>query len=125
MDQGVRQRCTLSPWLFNVFLDNIVKEAREGFKEGVRLGNETVDVLLFADDMVLVADSEESLVVNLKKLDEALTKWEIKMNWEKTEVMKVGRERGHCCVEVGDRKLESVEVAKYLGIIMDGGGDQE
>ena len=29
--------------------------------EGVRLGNETVDVLLFADDMVLVADSEESL----------------------------------------------------------------
>ena len=63
-DQRVRQGCTLSPWLFNVFLDNIVKEPREGFKEGVRLGNETVDVLLFADDMVLVADNEESLQVN-------------------------------------------------------------
>ncbi len=109
MDQGVRQGCTLSPWLFNVFLDNIVKEAREGFKEGARLGNETVE-LLFTDDMV----------VNLKKLDETLTKWGIKMNWDKTEVSKVGRERGHCCVEVGDRKLESVEVAKYLGIIMEG-----
>ena len=44
MEQGVRQRCTLSPWLFNVFLDVIVKEAREGFKEGVRLGEENVDV---------------------------------------------------------------------------------
>ena len=44
-----------------MFLDNIVKEAREGFKEGVRLGNEKVNVLLFADDMVLVADSEVSL----------------------------------------------------------------
>ena len=76
-----------------------MKEARvlEGFKEGVRLGNETVDVLLFVDDMVLVADCGESLQVNLKKLDEALTKWEMKMNWSKTEVMKVGRERGHCC----------------------------
>ena len=122
VDQGVRQGCTLSPWLFNVFLDNIVKEARKGFKEGMRLGNETVDVLLFADDMVLVADSEESLQVNLKKLDETLTKWEMKMNWEKTEVMKVGRERGHCCVAVGDRKLESVEVAKYLGIMISGDG---
>ena len=28
----------------------------------------------------------------------------IKVNWEKTEVMKVGKVRGHCCVEVGDRK---------------------
>ena len=52
VDQGVRQGCTLSPWLFNVFLNTIVKEAREGFVEGVRMENEIVDVLLFADDMV-------------------------------------------------------------------------
>ena len=46
----MRQGCTLSPWLFNVFLDAIVKEARERFVEGVRMGNEVVAVLLFADD---------------------------------------------------------------------------
>ena len=93
----------------------------------MRLGNEILDVQLFADDMVLVADSEESLQVNLKKLDETLimTKWEMKMNWSKTEVMKVGRERGHCCVAVGDRKLESVDVAKYLGIMISGDGRTE
>ena len=51
-----------------------MKEAREGFVEGVRLGNEIVDVLVFPDDMVLVADSEESLQINLKKLDETLTR---------------------------------------------------
>ena len=38
-----------------------MKEAREGFVEGVRLGDEIVDVLLFADDMVLVEDNVESL----------------------------------------------------------------
>ena len=63
--QGVRQGCTLSPWLFNVFLDT---EARVGFEKGVRLGEENVDILLLADDMVLVADSEESLRVNLLNL---------------------------------------------------------
>ena len=40
VEQGVRQGCTLSPWLFNVFFDVIVKKARGGFKEGVRLGEE-------------------------------------------------------------------------------------
>lgn len=125
VEQGVRQGCTLSPWLFCVFLDTIVKEAREGFKEGVRLGKETVDVLLFADDMVLVADSEESLKVNLKKLDETLMKWEMRMNWGKTEVMKVGKERGQCWVEIGERKLESVEVVKYLGVMISGDGRME
>ena len=120
-----KQGCTITPWLFNVFLDVIVKEAREGFKEGVRLGEENIDALLFVDDMVLLADSEESLRVNLTKLDEALTKWEMTMNWEKTEVMKVGKERGHCCVEVGDRKLESVEVVKYLGVMISGDGRME
>ena len=125
VEQGVRQGCTHSPWLFNVFLDVIVKESRGGFKEGMRLGEENVDVLLFADDMVLVADSEESLRVNITTLDETLRKWEMKMNWEKTEVMKVGKERGHYCVEVGDRKLESVEVVKYLGVMISGDGRME
>ena len=63
--------------------------------------------------------------MNLTKLDEALTKWDMKMNWEKTEVMKVGKERGHCCVEVGDRKLESVELVKYSGVMISGDGRME
>ncbi len=58
MDQGVRQGYTLSSWLFNVFLDNSVKEAIEGFKEGVTLGNETACLPQHHDDMVLVADMQ-------------------------------------------------------------------
>ena len=42
------------------------------------------------------------------------------MNWEKTEVMKVEKERGHRRMEVGDWSLELVEVVKYLGVIISG-----
>ena len=63
----MRQGFSLSPWLFNVFLDTIVTEARRlhgksDFRE------ENVDVLLFADDMVLIAVSAESLEMNLTHL---------------------------------------------------------
>ena len=46
----------------------------------MRLGKETVDVLIFADDMVLLGNSEASLHDNLKELDKMLTKWEKRMN---------------------------------------------
>ena len=46
---------------------------------------------------------------------------ENELNWEKMEVMKVGQER-HCYVEVGDRRLESVEVMKFFGVMISGDG---
>ena len=51
--------------------------------------------MLFTDNMVLVVDSEKSLQVNLTYLDEALTKWEMRMNWEEMAVMNV------CKLETG------------------------
>ena len=64
----MRQGCTLLPWLFNVCLDIIVEETMGG----VRLGKE--NILLFTEDMALIPNSEESLQMNLKKLDETLTR---------------------------------------------------
>ena len=37
-----------------------MRQERASFTEGVRLGKKNVDVLLFADNMVLIADSAES-----------------------------------------------------------------
>ena len=82
------------------------------------MGKENVDVLLFANDIMLIADSAESLQMNVKNFDETLTRWEMKMNLEVTEVMKVVTERGHCCVEVGDRRLISVEVVKFFEMMI-------
>ena len=40
----------MSPWLFNIYVDGIIREAMDEFVGGVQLSNTKVQVLLFADD---------------------------------------------------------------------------
>ena len=55
---GVRQGDTLSPVLFNFFINGIVQKGKE-HGDGGELEDLIIPVLLFADDMVLMADGEE------------------------------------------------------------------
>ena len=64
---GLRQGCVMSPWLFNVYMDGVVREVNVTvFGNGLELlsangGRFEINQLLFADDTALVADSEEML----------------------------------------------------------------
>ena len=63
----LRQGCVMSPWLFNVYMDSVVREVnvRVLGKELELLssngGRFEINQLLFVDDTALVADSEEKL----------------------------------------------------------------
>ena len=57
----------------------------------VKQSTRGVEVLIFANDMVLMAESAEGLEKNLGVMSEALTRWELKLNWKKTKVMRVAR----------------------------------
>ncbi len=63
VEVGVRQVCVVSPWLFNIFMDGCMKEMKckvgnTGAK--LRLNGEVWSLVtcLFADDTVLLAESE-------------------------------------------------------------------
>ena len=64
---GLRQGCVMSPWLFNVYIDGVVREMNDRvLGKGLELlsansGRFDINQLLFADDTALVADSEEKL----------------------------------------------------------------
>ena len=64
---GLRQDCVMFPWLFNVWMDGVVRQVNVKVL-GKRLellsangGRFEINQLLFADDTALVADSEEKL----------------------------------------------------------------
>ena len=64
--QGVRQGCPLPPWLFNAFLDMVAREARAQFNVGVRPDKCTMQLLMFTDDTVFLAEMEKICNIMLK-----------------------------------------------------------
>ena len=74
VEKGERQGCVMSPWLFNLCMDNIVREAVEKLVGRVQLEETLVQLLLFADNLMLVAGKDEDVERNLKTLDEVIVK---------------------------------------------------
>ena len=114
--QGVRQGCPLSPWLFNIFLDMVVREAQTNFQGGVKLDTCQVQVLLFADDTVLVTETEEDLEHNICALRTAVKAHRLAVNWTKTNTIAISRGTTGCKVEVEGHNVENVREAVYLGV---------
>ena len=89
--KGVRQGCTLSPCLFNLYAEYIMRniglaEAQAGLKTARR----SINNLRYADDITLIAESEEELKSLLMKVKEESEKVGLKLNIQKTKIMTSG-----------------------------------
>ena len=56
-----------------------VGHRKHKFEGGVEMEMSTIQLLLFADDLMLVTERDEDVVRNIKVLDEVMTKWRIKI----------------------------------------------
>jgi len=62
INKGLRQGCSLSPVLFNIYLNKIIQEFKIVIKKGIQLNNrKLVKTVLYADDQILLATSEDEL----------------------------------------------------------------
>ena len=57
---GVRQGCVMSPILFSLFVNGLAREIKAVGK-GVQVGRQKVQLLLYADDIVLISDTQKDL----------------------------------------------------------------
>jgi len=60
----VRQGCTLSPSLFNLYVQEAINKVREVIEVGIRINGERIDMLRFADDIEVITNNEEYLKNN-------------------------------------------------------------
>ena len=88
---GKRQGCILSPCLFNLYGQYIMRnDGLEEAQAGIKIARRNINNLRYADDTTLMAESKEELKSPLMKVKEESEKAGLKFNIQKTKIMASG-----------------------------------
>ena len=89
--KGVHQGCILSPCLFNLYTDYIMRTTGlEEAQAGIKIARRNINNLRYSDNTTLMAESEEELKSLLMKVKEESEKVGLKLNIQKTKIMASG-----------------------------------
>ena len=89
--KGVPQGCILSPCLFNLHAEHIVRSAGlEEAQAGTQIAGRNINNLRYTDDTTLMAESEEELKSHLMKVKEETKKGGLKLSVHKMKILASG-----------------------------------
>ena len=89
--KGVHQGCILSPCLFNVYAEDIMRNAGlDEAQAGIKIAERNINNHRYADDTTLMAESEDELKSLLMKVKEESENIGLKLNIQKAKIMASG-----------------------------------
>ena len=86
---GVRQACNLSPYLFLLLLEAVLKLALKDLDNGVNVYGTRISNLRFADDIDLIAESPTELQDLTDKVNQSSNRLGLRINKQKTKTMAI------------------------------------
>ena len=117
---GLKQGCSLSPMLFNLYINDLALKI-DALGKGVEVDDTRVSVLLYADDIVLIAESEMDLQAMLDTLGAWSKNNLITINVAKSNIVHFRNPsvtRSNFVFKVNDDSLGYVSQYKYLGLVL-------
>ena len=88
LGKGVHQGCILSPCLFNLYAEYIMRNAGlDEVQAGIKIARRNINNLRYADDTISMAESEGELMGLLMKVKEKSENVGLKLNIQKTKIM--------------------------------------
>jgi hypothetical protein len=101
--KGHRQGCCISPTLFNIYLEQALGLWRRKCRSmGIPIGDNTIYMLHFADDQLIIAQDLDDIEYLKRKLVEEYKKWRLEINLNKTHYMCVGQQQSDLLLEGGE-----------------------
>ncbi len=120
MNVGLKQGCLISPQLFNSYISDLIEEI-QNLVLGIPTDEDLISILFYADDMALLAECETDLQQMLDSLHEWCSRWKLKLNVLKSQVMHFRKgprvPRSLFKFMCGNNQLQVVDKYRYLGLI--------
>ena len=92
VNSGVRQGDSLSPTLFNIYINDLIIDLNS-MDLGVDINGRRVCCLLYADDIVIFCNTESDLQKLLDRAHRWCYKWKMQINYEKSNIVHFRRKR--------------------------------
>jgi len=124
---GVRQGCMLSPTIFLMVIDWIMRQTTVDSNTGIQWTfNRQLEDLDFADDIGLLSHRQQHAQSKLTRLSEEAGKTGLKINTRKTEVMRINNKQ-EVPIQLQGENIKETDRFTYLGSIVskDGGADDD
>jgi len=121
--KGLRQVCSLSPTLFKIYLERVLRNwKRKCQPMGIPIQNTHVYSLNFADDQVLLAQDHDDMEYMARKLKEEYEKLGLAKNLEKTKYVCMGEGKETLKLD-GGKEIKRCRECTCLGTKIDQSGD--
>ncbi|KAH6603065.1 hypothetical protein BASA61_000479 [Batrachochytrium salamandrivorans] len=124
VQRGVRQGCPLSGLLFNLFINDILDGVAPITVPGLSRDTNPIRGLMYADDVAVFADSEQSLLAASTAVEQWANQWEMRFGVTKCGIISF---TGHLAprldspldIRLHGQLVSRVESYKYLGVLID------